>query len=439
MKGFCRGARVATTRNAARDSATKPGRDRVWAWAVTVALTALVGVAGRAPTAWAEEELFVTDRANNSVTVYTRTASGNIVPLRTLSGGATGLSGPFDLAVDAVNNELVVTNYNNNSVTVYPRTASENTAPLRTLSGGATGLSGPSDVVVDSLNNELLVSNNLGNSVTVYPRTATGNTAPLRILSGPATLLHAPFGLAVDVVNNELMVTNFFGNSVTVYPRTATGSTAPVRILTGTATGLDFPVGVAVDAVNNELMVTNVGNNSVTVYPRTATENTAPIRTLQGTNTGLVNPGFAAITTTGSPVASVALNNVAVGTGQTITYQATLTPGVTPTQVDIYLGCLLPDGVTFLSLIQTGPGTTSISLGPSPIPFQSNVPLVPTIVQFSYQFEGSEPRGTYFTYARLTVAGSNPFLPANQISLTIEPDPSLPANQISLTIQPFTF
>jgi DNA-binding beta-propeller fold protein YncE len=282
-------------------------------------------------------------------------------------------------------------------------------------------LSGPSDVVVDDLNDELLVSNNRVNSVTVYARTATGSTAPLRILSGPATLLHAPFGLAVDVVNNELMATNFLGNSVTVYPRTASGSTAPIRVLSGVLPGLNFPLGLAVDAVHDELMVTNVGNNSVTVYPRTASGGIAPIRTLQGNSTGLVNPGFAAVTTTGSLLASVALDHVAFGTGQTITYQATLTPGVTPTQVDIYLGCLLPDGATFLSLVQPGPGTISITLGPSPVPFLSNVPLVPTIVQFSYQFAGFEPPGTYVTYAGLAVAGSNPFLPANQLSLAVQP------------------
>jgi len=32
-----------------------------------------------------------------------------------------------------------------------------------------------------------------------------------------------------------------------------------------------------------------------------------------------------------------------VPNGQTLTYQATLTPGFAPTQVDIYLGALLPD------------------------------------------------------------------------------------------------
>ena len=61
-------------------------------------------------TAWAQNEIFVDNSRSSSVTVYSRTANGNIAPLRTLSGAATGLNSPEGLAVDAVNNELFVAN-----------------------------------------------------------------------------------------------------------------------------------------------------------------------------------------------------------------------------------------------------------------------------------------------------------------------------------------
>src|SRR5574337_893664 len=57
--------------------------------------------------------------------------------------------------------------------------------------------------------------------------------------------------------------------------------------------------------------------------------------------------------------ATVALDGTAFHTAQTITYQATLSPGSTQTQVDIYLGVLLPDGVTFLSFVPGPDGTRS--------------------------------------------------------------------------------
>jgi len=116
----------------------------------------------------------------------------------------------------------------------------------------------------------------------------------------------------------------------------------------------------------------------------------------------------------------VSLNGSVFHTGQTITFQATLFPGIAPPKVDIYLGALLPDFVTFLSLVQVSPGVISIALGPAPIPFLANATLTLTVVPFSYTFTGPEPAGTYFPYAGITVAGSNPFQPANRLSLAVQ-------------------
>jgi 6-phosphogluconolactonase (cycloisomerase 2 family) len=152
--------------------------------ATYLAVGVLLGLGSRA--AWAQDELFVAN-GNNSVTVYARTANGNVAPLRTLSGAATGLNGVADLAVDTVNNELVVLNQFAPSVTVYALTANGNVAPLRTLTGASTGLNNPVSLAVDTVNNELLLANAGNNSVLVYARTANGNVAPLRTLSGAAT------------------------------------------------------------------------------------------------------------------------------------------------------------------------------------------------------------------------------------------------------------
>ena len=120
------------------------------------------------------------------------------------------------------------------------------------------------------------------------------------------------------------------------------------------------------------------------------------------------------------PTAAVVLDGLAFRTAHTIAYQATLTPGSTAAQVDIYLGALLPDGLTFLSIVQVSPGVISIALGPSPIPFSANVTLTQAVVPFSYTFTGFEPAGTYFAYAGLVVAGTNPFQPVNQLSLGVQ-------------------
>jgi len=80
----------------------------------------------------------------------------------------------------------------------------------------------------------------------------------------------------------------------------------------------------------------------------------------------------------------------------------------------------MPNGLTFLSLVQVSPGVISIALGPSPVPFLANVTLAPLGVSFSYTFIGFEPIGTYFTYAGLVVAGTNPSQAANVLSLGVQ-------------------
>ena len=60
-------------------------------WSRLAVLLTLLGGLLVAGAAEAQEELFVANDTNNSITVYGRTAGGNIAPLRTLSGAATGL------------------------------------------------------------------------------------------------------------------------------------------------------------------------------------------------------------------------------------------------------------------------------------------------------------------------------------------------------------
>lgn len=254
-------------------------------------LTVVVGLLISETASGQGGEVFVANGGSNSITVYSRSANGNTVPLRTIIGAATGLNSPSALVVDSTYNEVFVVNQGAipPTVTVYSRFANGNVAPVRVLTGAATGLDGPNAVALDLTNNELLVLNNIGLSVTVYQRAAAGNTAPLRTLTGLSTGLSDPRGLAVDTTNNELFVVNNADNSVTVYNRTAMGNTAPVRTLVGGATAMNTPVAVAVDPLNDELFVSNIVN-LVTVYPRAASGNVAPIRSISGGATQMFGP-----------------------------------------------------------------------------------------------------------------------------------------------------
>jgi len=149
-----------------------------------------------------------------SITVYSRTANGDVVPLRTIQGSRTGLNWPHGVYLDTASGQIVVANTGEDSILFFDKKAKGNVAPVRVIRGPATGLDGPTQVVLDTKRNELWVTNWDNHTATVYPRTAAGNAAPLRRVRGaPASAPRATgFGNPGDVIfdarRGEILVPN---------------------------------------------------------------------------------------------------------------------------------------------------------------------------------------------------------------------------------------
>lgn len=171
------------------------------------------------------KEIGVINSGNNSVTVYGQTADGDAAPIRhPLIGPATRLNQPAGIAVyldanNPDNDEILVANTGNDSVTVFSRTASDNTAPLRVLSGTQTGISGPKGIYLDGAADEILVANGGQNSITIFNRGAYQSAAPYRTILGDLTELSNPCGIYADADRGEIGVANTDTNSVTIYSR----------------------------------------------------------------------------------------------------------------------------------------------------------------------------------------------------------------------------
>jgi DNA-binding beta-propeller fold protein YncE len=230
-------------------------------------------------------ELAVANGDANSVTVYSRTASGNLAPLRTISGPTTGLSNPTGVFIDSVNNEIVVANWGNHSITVYPRTQTGDGAPLRNITAGtgaATGLGNPGALSLDLVNGEFAVTNCVSHPrIAFFSRLSNGQTGPLRVIEGQNTRISRSLhGIAIDPVNNEVVVPSTLEDAILVFGRTASGNVPPIRVIQGALTGISKPQGIAIDAVNNEIALANEATPSITVYARTASGNVAPLRTI---------------------------------------------------------------------------------------------------------------------------------------------------------------
>jgi hypothetical protein len=268
-------------------------------WGLPIAIRALffMGLGLLLPaTAAGQGEIYATNSNSYPISVYPRTANGQVPPLRVIRG--EGGVNAEAIVVDEVNNEIIVGNTPgcfNSAIFVYDRQASGAASPRRTIRGLATGLLHGCDaataLALDLVHNEIFVccgvdeaNPGAGDGILVFSRMANGNVAPLRRILGPATGINAGTfrDVAVDPVNNELFVSNFLG-PIRVFARTASGNALPIRQFTPGA-GV---TSIALDVANGEIFVGHV--SGVSVYSRTASGSVSPLRTI---TTLTVPPGL---------------------------------------------------------------------------------------------------------------------------------------------------
>ena len=102
--------------------------------------------------------------ADDSVLVFRITDNGDVAPTRVIKGDRARIKNPTGLTVDQRNNEVWVSNMGNYTISVFPVTAGGNVAPLRTIRGGpqdrvALMIGNPGAVGYDKKRQEILVPN----------------------------------------------------------------------------------------------------------------------------------------------------------------------------------------------------------------------------------------------------------------------------------------
>lgn len=218
--------------------------------------------------------LVVASYNGHSISTFPNNASGNVAPIRTISGAATTLVNPRGVAV--VGNEIIAMDQGATAVVVFDVNANGNVAPLRRIVGPTTGLNSPAGVLV--FGGEIYVGQQNG-VVAVFPLGANGDVAPTRAITG--------IGEAEDIaiVGGELYTPDAIGNRIVVFPASASGAATPSRVIAGPATGLATPVGLRI--VNGEIVVGNAAGGAIVVFPQSASGNVTPLRTIAGSNTDL--------------------------------------------------------------------------------------------------------------------------------------------------------
>lgn len=118
------------------------------------------------------------------VLAFSSTATGNAAPIRNISGSNTPFGEPEALTLDNAGNLNVVSLAAGaplvSTLSVYASTATGNVAPLRSITGANTGLATVRDIHVDAAGNIYVagLSSSLTPFVAAFAPTQTGNTAP---------------------------------------------------------------------------------------------------------------------------------------------------------------------------------------------------------------------------------------------------------------------
>jgi sugar lactone lactonase YvrE len=256
-------------------------------------------------------KLYVSNQATNSIVrfdnVLAAATTGNLTPAATISGANTLLDKPSFLVADTAADRLYVTNPSTpagtQSILVFDSisTKTGNVAPTRAISGAATGLTTPSDMALDKAKDELYVADGADILVFKPASSSSGNVAPARTLTVAFASISAIF---LDTTNDILYVADPIGNAINVFDTASTlltGAITANRTISGAPTGLSQPSSLRLDS-NGRLVVTNFVTPSITIYgaAKTATGPVAPAATITGASTALVGPFQTAFNTAGS-------------------------------------------------------------------------------------------------------------------------------------------
>lgn len=206
-----------------------------------------------------------------SISVFRARASGDLAPLRRISGTRSAVGSPFSVVV--AGGQLIAADLGAPAINFYPVDGNGDVAPSRRIAGSMTHLVGP--VALAVAGGEIYVGQNDG-SILIFPLTASGNIAPTRSI----TALRYAGGLAID--NGELYVTDYFG-TIAVFPLTASGNAVPTRTITPTDTSCLNGIAVR----DGEIFVGTTCLAGVYVYPKLANGSMAALRAIVGPDTGI--------------------------------------------------------------------------------------------------------------------------------------------------------
>ena len=254
----------------------------------------------------------------DSITKYAAGSTGDAAPVAEIKGGNTKLYSPSGLTVDSSGN-IYVANPGSilyeahkspivqavDTITVYSSGSTGNIAPVRTITGNLTRLSSLSGIAVDSSGSiyasSLGVEGSNGGGILIFAPGSNGDVAPTMSIDGDCANLTTTGPIALDASAN-LYVGGYdkivvFAHNDPFPPQGAVQCLEPAFQISGPKTGIKELTGIAVDSVG-DIFVTDSESNSVSAFQSGDNGDVEPSATI-ATPTNIFEPTGVALDSSG--------------------------------------------------------------------------------------------------------------------------------------------
>jgi sugar lactone lactonase YvrE len=221
---------------------------------------------------------------HDTITKYPAGSTGDAAPVAEIKGANTKLFSPSGLTVDSsgniyvanpglisgTNQKLIVQAVD--TITVYSPGSTGNIAPIRTISGNLTRLS-LSGIAVDSSGyiyaNSLGVEGSRGAGILIFAPGSNGNVAPIKSIGSDCGFLTTTGPIALDA-NANIYVGDydkivFFVHNDLFADKREVLCMPPAFQISGSQTGIKEITGISVDSVG-DIFVTDSESDSVSAF-----------------------------------------------------------------------------------------------------------------------------------------------------------------------------